>query len=259
MQIKYRVLHTGCLILVLFSLINSLNSQYAETITSGRPGQAIGARTLGRRVFQIQSGMFFNRINNGGKTNVNIFSNVIRLGVAEHFELNGVLNWQQREFTDGTAVGGLSDTQLGGRIHLIKHSGWIPSLDVQARLLLTWQSEVFQRERMGSSFIVATGNQITDRFLLTTNWGLLLEGNGSSGKASFVVNGNYAATKRLGVFAEVYGGFYDFTTFFDGGLSYLVTDDFQLDVSLGWQGQNNVEDWFIDFGISIRTDWREKD
>lgn len=53
-----------------------------------------------------------------------------------------------------------------------------------------------------------------------------------------------------------YGQLDDFSTNYNGGFSYLVNPDLQLDASAGWQGSESLTDWFVDAGFSWRTNWR---
>ena len=56
---------------------------------------------------------------------------------------------------------------------------------------------------------------------------------------------------------EVYGNLNDFTTNFEAGLSYVIHDYLQLDISTGWQEDDMVDDWFLYFGVSWRVHWKD--
>lgn len=240
-----------------------LFAQYGETIRTGRPGQAIGGFALGKSVFQMQTGYNFNQ-RNVGETETFITSNttVLRLGVTEKIELSGLINWQTESYTfegqNAGNSGGVSNTQFGGRINLSENDGWVPTIGFQARVLLKFQSEIYERDELGTKFVLATGNRINDRFSLTTNWAVSWLGNGQNPISLYVVNCSYSINDKFGTFGECYGRLDDFSANFDTGLSYLVNKDFQLDASVGWQGEEGVTDWFVDVGISWRFDWRDK-
>jgi hypothetical protein len=248
--------------LILLSISSTIKAQYAETIASGRPGQAIGARTLGKSVFQIQTGLNYNDISFDDTTgNITLFPTVVRLGILERLEVSGVIVWQNDEFkTSGvnSKANGISNSQLGLRYSLTTNKGWRPALAVQGRLLLKWQDEVYQRENIGTRFILATGNKLSDSFSLITNWGIIHAGNGGGPSYYYIINTSYSITEKLSAFAEVYGGLNDFNTDFDAGLAYLLNNDLQLDISFGLQDENNVSNWFVDAGVSWRFDWRSK-
>ncbi len=237
-----------------------LQAQFGETIRTGRPGQAIGGFTLGKSVFQMQTGYNFNRIEQqAADLDVIVNNNVFRLGITEIFEVSGVINWQTESAKSdslSTQVGGVSGTQLGARVNLAQNDGWLPTIGLQGRVLLKAQSEVYQRDKLGSTFIVATGNKLTDRLSMVTNWGLSWAGNDQNPRSFYVLNLSYGINERFGTFLEVYGNLEDFTANYDTGLSYLANDDFQLDFSTGWQGRDGKANWFIDMGLSWRLVWR---
>ena len=127
-----------------------------------------------------------------------------------------------------------------------------PAIGFQGRILLKAQSEIYQRENLGATFILITGNKLSDRFSLISNWGLTWAGNGASGRLFYALNLSYSLSEKWGTFLEMYGDLNNFNANVDTGLSFLVSEDVMLDASTGWQGDNNLNDWFVDLGISFR-------
>lgn len=251
------------LVLVVICLIPvSLFAQYSESIRTGRPGQAIGAYTVGKNVFQIQSGLTYNMVDFSSDAEINSFvhSTVLRLGVAEKLEVSGVINWQKDRITTAEQIekfGGISNTQIGARYNFTKNQGAIPAIGIQGRLLLNAQSQDYRRDKLGSKFIVATGNKINDWLSIGTNFGMTWSGNNQDPKSLYVLNFSFGLTEKIGAFAEMYGSFEDSNPFFDGGISYLIHNDLQLDISAGWDSQRDISSWFVDGGLSYRIDWRQ--
>jgi hypothetical protein len=178
----------------------------------------------------------------------------------EKIEVSGVINLQTDQTVSATGDDtqfGVSNTQIGLRYNILQRKGAIPAIGLQGRLLLKAQSEDFRRENLGSSFILATGNKITDWLSVTTNWGLVWNGNGSEPTSLYVLNTSFSLTDRWGVFVEVFGSFNSFDANYDAGFSFLINNDLQLDFSGGWQGQNEFIDFFVDFGLSYRWHNRE--
>jgi hypothetical protein len=230
--------------------------QYAETIRSGRPGQAIGAFSLGARTFQVQSGLTYNELDHGS---IRSWGTVIRFGLSERLETSAVLNYERDRFEIGQetiTIDGLSDSQFGLRYHLTDQKKWLPAICIQGRALLKLQTEEFKREDTGAKFILATGHRLSDKFSLTTNWAATWNGNAPSPIPSYILNLSYGISDKFGTFAELYGGLDPWDRKFDAGLFYLVNKDLQLDFSAGQQGTDSSTDWFGDIGISWRTDWR---
>ena len=237
-------------------------AQFAKTIGSDRPGIAIGAYAVGKNVFQVQTGFNYNEMEQANifGSNTWIFNSVFRYGIIEHLEVNGVIDFRADETLTVTGTEnqfGVSNTQIGLRYNLLEGKGAIPAIGLQGRLLLKAQSEDYRRENLGTSFILATGNNITDWLSLTTNWGLEWSGNDGDPISIYVINTSFSITDKWGTFIEVFGSFNSFDANYDAGFSFLVNNDLQLDVSGGWQGQNEFIDFFVDFGLSCRWHNRE--
>lgn len=244
--------------LLFFFLCSFAHAQYAETIQSGRPGQAIGPRTVGAKVFQLQSGLNNNIFSlNAQKQTTFSHSTVVRFGLVEKLEASFLTTWQLDSFEPQSSpnFGGISDTQLGVRYDLLLNKGWIPNLGIQGRVLFRAQSEAYRRENIGANFILATNNGINDWLSLTTNWAMVFTGNGTVDYI-YVINLSSGITEKFGVFGEVYGNLNTIDYNFDTGISYLLSKDLQLDASFGFLIDGLGSNWFIDTGISWRIDWR---
>lgn len=239
-----------------------LFGQFNENIQSGRPGQAIGAHTVGIKVIQIQSGISFNKVvEESDEFKSFVENNVLRVGLFEKFELRGVINWESDKMQingKDNNLKGISNTEIGGRINILESDGSKPAIGLQGSILLKVQSEDFKREKLGSNFILVTENSLTDWLSLTTNWGVTWNGNNSGPESLYVLNFSFGISEKLGGFCELYGSFNDFKVNYDTGFSLLVNKDLQFDFSGGWQGENNVSDWFLDFGVSWRWNWRNR-
>lgn len=246
------------LLYALLSLPLLSYTQYSKNIYSDRPGQAIKAPTLGEKVFQLQMGYNFQKVR---ITRIITNSTVLRIGLTERIELNGLVDWKVEETrlpNDGIEYNaGISATQFGGRINISRNDEWIPALSFQARLALTGESLPFWRRGLGSELILITANDITDRISFHSNWGIRWLDEETSPIFNYAFNLSFRYSKRLGAFSEVYGSFGNPIPAFDTGLFILVNKDFQFDISSGWQGNGVTADWFLDFGISWRLDWRE--
>ena len=249
------------LILISF-LAQAASAQFGKTIRTGRPGAAIGAYTVGKKVFQIQTGFNYNEreLENVFGSNTWVFNSVFRYGIFEKLEVSGVVNIRSDEALTVTGTEnqfGVSNTQIGLRYNILERKGAIPAIGLQGRLLLKAQSIDYQRENLGANLVLATGNKITDWLSLTTNWGIVWTGNGGDPNSLYAINASFSLTEKWGAFAEVFGSFNSFSSNYDAGFSYLVNNDLQLDASAGWQGQNGIVDIFIDFGLSWRLHNRE--
>ena len=134
----------------------------------------------------------------------------------------------------------------------------MPAIGIQSRVLLKMSSNEYQREETGLKNILATANKLSDKFSFATNWILLYPGGNNELRTQYVVNLSYSISDKLGIFGESYGNLgNNSSTNFDGGISYLLNKDIQVDLSGGIQETKADSDYFIDFGFSWRTDWRK--
>lgn len=246
--------------LVLFSLglaPGFLFGQYGETIRTGRPGQAIGAFALGKNVFQIQSGYNYNAFDiDQMQAYIRSNNTVLRLGLTERIEMSGVVNYNSESNTrGGGTIKGIANYHLGGRINLSENRGLLPTIGVQGKLIYNPKNEFNHRGSIGSKVIVATGNAISKKLSLGTNFGFTWTETSSDILPFYVVNTSLSISNSVSVFAEVYGNSNENWNF-DTGMAMLINKDLQLDASLGWQGLNGERNWFFDIGFSWRIDWR---
>ncbi len=238
-----------------------LAAQYRPTIVTGRPGQAIGGLTVGRQVYQVQTGLNINWVGEDPNQVSNLTeTTVLRVGLLKHLEASGVFAAGSREFTTGNGrrrVSGVTNTQLGLRYNLLQNDGWRPSMAVQGRALLTAQSEEFRRDNTGATFIVSAGWSLTDLLSLTTNLNRSWSGNNTR-STGYVTTLGFSLSEKWSSFVELYGSLSDdFTTNYDGGIAYLISDDLAVDLSGGWDGTSDLNSYFINFGLSFRIDGRE--
>jgi len=242
-------------LLIMFSQIAF--AQFSETIRSGRPRVTIGAYTVGKNVLQIQPGFNYNEqeLINVSRTNTWIFKSVFRYGILEKLEVSGVVSIRSDETLSVTGTEnqfGINNTQIGLRYNIIERKGAVPAIGLQGRLLLKAQSIDYQRENLGATLVLATGNKIASWLSLNTNWGILWAGNGGVPRSLYAISTSFNLNKKWRATLGVFGSFNSFSSNYNAGFSYLVNNNLQLDFSGGWQGQSGLVDFFIDFGLSWR-------
>ncbi|MDH3711129.1 MAG: transporter [Cyclobacteriaceae bacterium] len=248
-------------LLVLLLSSWGLYGQYGETIRSGRPGQAIGAFTVGKNVLQVQSGITFGWLEfeeSGSEINSINPSVVIRFGIAERIEISGVVGYSSLEEKFSSEVdkyGGISAAQIGVRFNLRDGQGSGPNIGIQSRLRLNVLSDDFNQENLGNTTILSVTQGLGPKFGLATNLGVTWIGNGSNPLGTYVLNFGYDVSAKVSVFVENYGVMNnsDINTRFDTGLGYLVNPNLKLDFSVGYGNNQDLEDYFFDIGFSWRT------
>lgn len=264
----------------LLFLVGGLWSQSSETLNSDRPGQTFSANTVGKNVFQVQSGFGYDNLwyRNAAyisseftaqKSDVRFWSayNVtdLRYGLLEPFEVGLTLISSYND-VDGEeillgntmAAENAYDAYLSLRYNLINTNKW--TVGLYGSGLMSFKE--LNLRAMGSYQVNASSSLNSNIAYRTTSV------NGRSNQISYTLNFSQGFD-QWGVFAETFanirlhgGDFHhsDWQNYFDAGLWYLVNNNLQLDFSVG-TGFNDqfiftsIEETsrlFFDLGLSYR-------
>ncbi len=249
----------------LLILLNSIGllacAQYNETIRADRPGQGISAFTVGTGIFQVQSGCnIFGTSNsaNGIKTNGFLNNTVVRYGITEQFELNYQFDYQTQSVTQNdvkTVQKGVDAMDLGMRYHIYTGKGLAPSVAFQFATRLPILGKDYVIKDLAPRFSIVTTQHLTKEIALTTVSGASWNGNNSVAQGNYVANISFPLFARIGGYVENYGNLQNgvFSTYFDGGFAWLVTNDLQLGLYGGYASNKGVNSFFVSSGISWRT------
>jgi hypothetical protein len=249
------------IILLQFILAIKVHAQFYETIRSGRPGQSIGAFTVGKNIFQIQSGIDhfgYNEDETQTKGNGLLINTGLRYGLTEMFEVGAYLEYKSESIKENTlkyAPQGFSNVVLGLRHQIFIGKGLIPSVGFQLRVKLPSPDPFYKTDYIAPSFVFVTSQQLSSSWTLITNLGSSWNGNTAAPAGLYTVNISCAITSKFGAFIENYGNFTDssFDTRFDTGIAWLVTPNLQLDLLGGFGSNHGLKDYFISTGFSWRT------
>lgn len=246
------------LLLILFIYSTRGFSQYNETIRTGRPGQAIGAFTVGNKVLQFQQGVDYSTILDSNASNhVLLNNNVIRYGFLETFEFSALIDYQNNYYQFDSAessLQGLSNLHLGFRVHITDQKGWRPTTGFQMRLSIPNLSADYKAENIAPVMVFVANWALPKSMSFATNWILSYNGNDQYPTGKYVLNFAFPIHNKWSGFIENFGQVNQsvFQTRFDGGFAYLLNNDVQLDISAGYGDNQNVKDVFISTGISWR-------
>lgn len=253
--------YAGLLVIRFLAISAVVQGQFYETINSSRPGQSIGAYTVGRGVFQIQSG-----IDNFGYTNDNISSKdrgylsntAVRFGLTDSFEVGAFFEYRNETVTAAnysSSRAGVSNCLIGLRHQISAGKGLAPSIGFQFRLRLPVMDDYYKIDNIAPSFVFVTSQKLSDRFTLITNLGGSWNGADATPVGTYTINLSCAFTDTFGAFVESYGSFTHgaFETRFDTGVAWLATKNLQLDLLGGFGRNQGLNDYFVSTGFSWRT------
>ncbi len=217
------------ILIILFLLGLIVSAQHSEIIDSGRPGQAIGANTVGENVFQIEAGMDY-------VAKMVVPNSFFRYAISDRFEINSLVTYNISDKN-------ISALSVGTRINLYN------SNDFPIGVQISYNVSIENLES-STSVVFATSKSLTDKLDLGLNLGTTISKNTN---ALYVVNLSYSLNDKIGIFIEPYGTISNnFEINFDTGISYLLNKNLQLDFLTGY-GLNNDNSLLLSLGVSWRS------
>ncbi len=161
---------------------------------------------------------------------------------------------------------GVADAELGAKFRLRSESeeGPWPEVALLFGTSLPIGEDAFSSDRADPAFRLILAHTLTDRVGLGYNVGMEWESSLDESLRSRTLS-NYLYTLALGVgltdrwgsFVEVFGEIGASAPgtpvhSFDGGITYLLRPNFQLDFAAGVGLSEAADDWFLGAGFSIR-------
>ncbi len=266
------------LFLLLLPVAPAAADDAAELVTD-RPDQTESSLVVPRGSYQLELGWTFFRDDQDG-VHVEVHEapgTLLRVGLSEKVELR--IGWAG--FIDaeagraggatGNAAGrfevgddGIGDAELGAKIHLAEERGGRPEIALLLSTSVPVGDDAFTTDRFDPALRLALAHTLSERVSLGYNLGLAFESSrGDDGEedtlsyAFYTVALGWALSDRWGAFVELYGDVPASASggpanAFDGGFTYLVRDNLQLDFAGGAGLSEAADDWFVGLGLSVR-------
>lgn len=197
---------------------------------------------------------------------------LLRIGVHDRVELR--LGWEgyawfDAEFEDRTPGGrrvtrddheeGANDLSIGFKVKLAEQNGWVPHLGILGGITVPSGSAELTSGDVDPSLVLAWAYDLTDRFGIAGNLGV--GAPTEEGDRFFQATGSIAAaisiTDRVGTYVEYFGIYpnaehADCAHTVNGGVTYLINNDLQLDWRIGVGLNEEADDFFTGVGLSWR-------
>ncbi len=246
---------------VIIFLTNTAQAQFNATIRSDRPGQSVGPFSVGKCVFQTETGLDFGGFNEKqGNFLGNSFApnTILRFGITEAFEINAAFTYSYAEYTRNDvsfSTSGLSVSSVGSRVNIYEGKNYIPAIGLQLSLKLPVLSADYDQQYIAPQILLVISEPISDKFSFSLNTGLDYNGNEAEPTGVYMANLGYTISAKWSAYIENYANFTrdTFENRWDTGLAYLLNDNLQLDVYGGIGKNDGVFDYFTSIGISWRT------
>ena len=237
-------------------------------LVTDRPDFTESSSTVGRGVIQLEMGYTYTTDSSGGErlTAHSYPEALLRVGVlAEWFEFRIAGNYaDELTRTGGTRVteSGAEDLYVGLKLALTEQCGCLPEMALIPQMNVPIGSAAFTANRVLPGVNWTYSWEVSD-FLSTggqSQINCVLDGVTDDEYVEFSQSWtlNYSLTDRLGAYTEWYALIpRDADTdgpqqYADGGFTFLVNDNVQLDVRAGIGLNEAADDFFTGAGLSIR-------
>jgi hypothetical protein len=239
-------------------LLIIFSSQYsAQELITDRPDQTESAVTVPINSLQIETGFAYESLKENGffVKNYSVAGTLFRYGLIKNIELRFGTGYLVSK-TNGT-INGFGDFLFGGKINFLTEEQSALDFGLLIHTSLPIGNETLNPDKFEPEMIAALSKSISEKFSISINFG----GSHNSSIEEII----YLYTSAVGIslndelsaFVELYGNISSpFTPVhnFDGGFTYLLSDNIQLDIS-GGKGISGIDlFWFISTGVSLRID-----
>lgn len=233
-----------------------------EPMITDRPDFTESAFTVGSGVAQIEAGYtYFER---GPTTMHQIGEALIRYGIIPNLEARVLLPSYLSANTDvgplESDASGFGDANLGIKLGLVQNEAGegLPSIGLILGSSVPVGADDFTSDAWEPEAKLALGWSVTERIGLGANVNYAQRDPGAGDRYNEFgasVSLGLPITARMGAFAEYYAIRPEDRAdqdYIDGGVTFSLTDDFQLDGRVGY-GLNDIDsDWFFGVGLARR-------
>lgn len=273
----------------------SVEAQYTETINSNRPGESQGAYAVGKRVLQLEGGAYYGTDSHslyrsdtdiiGGQYN-------LRYGfLTEILEINLIGSYQSQTATyeignssSEYKISNFKTNTLGAKF--LVYDPYKKAGEEKPNLISWKANQKFKWKRLIPAISVYAGanfsfgdnpylyegeSKLSPKAAVITqnNWGrwvLVINIIADKFTEEFptyasIVTLTHAINPEFAIFGEYQGYMSDIYAddVLRGGAAYLLTDDFQVDLSGLVNFKNTPSRWQVAVGVSYRFDFHEED
>lgn len=239
-------------------------------IITDRPDQTESPNAVDVGIIQIETGLLFERSQFSRSISVhrNAYpTSLFRIGLMNRLELrivNEVVSYKTVNNLTNKEINRLNGTEnmQVGLKYQFSQSDQKTIVGVMAHAILPTGSKGISNDRYGVFSRINISHEISDNKSISANFGynnydLDFNDNGlvkyADGELSYTLVYGVGLSNRVGLYLESFGEYIEFRNWenkMDAGMTYLVSNNIQLDYSYGW-GINLVMNYHS-VGISVR-------
>lgn len=263
----FMLMNKNKVIVAILCAVNTLafsqeNESNTDVLVTDRPDATEASSTVGQGILQIETGGFYESFETNTIKSENYTYNtmLIRYGVLDNIELR--LGW---DFVEGVTKAngnrlnnvssGFSPLLLGVKIDIAEEKGARPEI---ALLLHTnhpfFAGKDYKSISTGTDFRFSLSHTLSEKSSLGYNLGMSWNGDSTTASYIYTLAYGYSLSNKIGSYVELYGDIPEgsnFNHYWDAGLTYLVSNDLQLDTYFG-TSITEGQDLLVGLGLSYR-------
>jgi hypothetical protein len=258
-------MRSGAAAVALALVAGPATAQGVPPIATDRPDQSESPFVVPRGYAQFEAGALHEvGSGNAGGRLTTVGSILARFGVAAPVELRvGFAGWERATAEGLEPIEGFSDLSLGLKVVLREGEGLAPSIALLGTMLLPVGDAEFRAAGVDPVVRAALAHDLGGAFSLGYNLGAAWVTTADGDAESMYVEALYSVSlaralgSRLGAFVEAFGAVapsseYPSSHALDGGVTFGMRPNVQLDAAAGVGLTGDAPQWFVGVGIAVR-------
>lgn len=225
-----------CKSILICALFLMFQSAQAQSIVTDRPDQTEASSTIKKGDLQVESGLLLGFETENETTTRQILAptTLFRFGLFKGIELRLVNQFEMLKTAERRSQG-FGDLELGTKIQIFQRENSSTEVAFISHLVLPTGGDELTNDQVGTVNKLSIAHDLSENLGLGYNLGYNYFGAGN-GDLTYTLALGAGINDRVGVYIETFGEFADIENFisnFDGGFTYLLRPNVQLDFSFG--------------------------
>ena len=246
---------------LILGLILLAISVQGQTIITDRPDQTESSSTIPKSSFQLEAGVGLGNIeiNTEREREILLPTVLLRFGIVKALELRFISQFANiKNKTTSAQSTRIGDVEIGAKVQILRNEKVNMEIAFLTHMVIPTISSDLIELGLGTVNKLAMSHELGKHFGLGYNIGYNYFGEGK-GMLTYSIALSAGVTEKIGLFVEPYGDLLNFEKHlanFDAGLTYLLMNNLQLDISFGF-GLNHTMN-FMALGVSWNLSKKDK-
>jgi Putative MetA-pathway of phenol degradation len=229
-------------------------SQKLDPIQADRPDQTETPAIVPKGMFQVETGFTFQKNESHSQT-FSLPSTLWKYGVNGNFELRLITEFVSEKINN-EKLSGFTPVLIGFKVSLCEEKGIVPKTSFIGHISLpNAASANYKTDYTAPEFRFTMQHTLAEKLSLGYNLGCEWDGLLPAPTYIYTLTTGYSVSDKLGSYIELFGFAPQEDNAnhnLDGGVTYLITDNFMVDLSSGVGLTDNAPEHYIALGFSFR-------